>query len=275
MRRSLNSGFGRLFSILAVGILVLCSIYPIYWMVIASTLPTSEIFTSQVPGGAFLDNLGILLESMPFWRILFNSLFVALAVTGSTVFFGALAGYAFTQFEFKGRNVLFVLVLLTMMLPIQITLVPLFIIMNNLGWIDSYLALIVPFLVTPFSVFFMRQQLLSFPRELVESARIDGASEMRIFLTIVLPTIKAACAAVAIVTFTQQWGNFIYHLVVLSSREMYTVPLMLSMLVQPGYVTQYGAVMVAAVLGLVPMVAIFLMFQRYFLSGALAGAVKG
>ncbi len=222
-----------------------------------------------------MENLKWLTGAMPFWRILANSLIVALGTAAGTVFFGAMAGYAFTQFDFKGRGVIFALVLLTMMLPIQAQLVPLFIIMNKVGWTDSYLALIMPFLVTPFGVFLMRQQLLTFPKEVVESARIDGASEFRIFVSMVMPNIKPAIATVAIITFTQQWGNFIYHLVVLTKTKMYTVPLMLSTLVQPGYVTQYGGVMVAAVLGLIPMVLIFIVFQRYFVSGALTGSVKG
>lgn len=264
-----------LLAMIVIGALLIASLYPIYWMIAASTRPNSEIFTSQAPGTSFMENLEWLLTAMPFWKILANSVIVATATAAGTVFFGAMAGYAFTQFRFRGSNVLFALVLLTMMLPIQVSLVPLFIIMNNLGWTDSYLALIVPYLVTPFGVFLMRQQLLSFPRDIPESARIDGASELRIFLSLVLPNIKPAAAAVAIITFTQQWGNFIYHLVVLTRSDMYTVPLTLSTMVQPGYVVQYGAVMAGALLGLIPMVLIFVFFQKYFVSGALSGSVKG
>lgn len=222
-----------------------------------------------------MENIRWLTNAMPFWRILANSMLVSIVTAGGTVFFGAMAGYAFTQFEFRGRQAVFGLVLLTMMLPIQMSLIPLFIIMNNLGWTDTFWALIVPFLVTPFGVFLMRQQLLSFPKEIIESARIDAASEFRIFFSMVLPNIKPAAAAVAIITFTQQWGNFIYHLVVVTKNEMYTAPLMLSVLVQPGYVTQYGGVMAAAVLGLIPMIILFAFFQKHFVSGALTGAVKG
>lgn len=275
MFEKLNKPFWTLILVVVIGSLLVFSLYPLYWMLAASTRPTADIFSTELPGSAFKDNLQWLTQAMPYWRILANSLIVALATAAGTVFFGAMAAYAFTQFDFKGKNLLFVLVLLTMMLPIQAQLVPLFIIMNKVGWTDTYLALVMPFLVTPFGVFLMRQQLLTFPRELVESARIDGASELRIFTSMVLPNIKPAIATVAIITFTQQWGNFIYHLVVLTKTDMYTVPLTLSTLVQPGYVTQYGGVMVGAILGLIPMVLIFTLFQRYFVSGALAGAVKG
>lgn len=276
MTKGMRDEFVKLLMYIFLGLLLVVSIYPIYWMLIASTLPNSKVFSSALlPGASFLENFRILQDTMPIWRILFNSLFVAGIATAGTVFFGALAGYAFAKFNFKGREVLFFIVLLTMMLPIQIILVPLFIIMSNLGWIDSYMALILPFIVTPFSVFLMRQQMLSFPTELIESARIDGSSEFNTFVKIVLPTMKSACAAVAIITFMQQWGNFIYHLVVINTDTMYTMPLMLSLLVQPGHVIEYGAVMVAAIIGLIPMIILFLFFQKHFVSGALSGSVKG
>jgi lactose/L-arabinose transport system permease protein len=276
MSNALKREFTKILLYVFIGIGVTISIFPIYWMVAGSTLTDSQIFEGQlIPGANFLENLNILQEMMPIWRAIFNSVFVAVITTASIVFFGSLAGYAFAKFHFRGREPLFIVVLLTMMLPIQITMVPLFIIMSNLGWIDSYLALIVPFLVTPFGVFLMRQQLLSFPDELIESARLDGASEFKIFLQIVLPTMKPACAALGIITFMQQWGNFIWHTVAVNSSEMYTVPLMLSLMVESGTVIRYGSVMLAASLGLIPMAVLFIFFQKYFVSGMLSGSVKG
>ena len=162
-----------------------------------------------------------------------------------------------------------------MMVPTQVMLVPMFIQMMNFGWTDTYYALILPFLVTPFGVFVMRQQMLSFPTELIEAARIDGCKDLGIFFKIVLPTMKPACAALGIVTFMHQWGNFIWPLTVINSREMYTLPLMLAMMVQPGQVVQYGPVMVGAVLGLIPMIILFLLFQKHFVSGIFSGSMKG
>src|SRR5690625_1587809 len=170
MSKGMKSEFAKILMYIFLGLIFIASIYPIYWMLSASTLANSDIFKKLTPGTNLMDNFNILQEAMPIWRILFNSTFVSVIITISTVFFGALAGYAFAKFNFKWREPLFFIVLLTMMLPIQITLVPLFIIMTNLGWTDSYLALIIPFMVTPFSVFLMRQQMLNFPTELIESA---------------------------------------------------------------------------------------------------------
>ncbi|PPA69633.1 carbohydrate ABC transporter permease [Jeotgalibacillus proteolyticus] len=257
---------------------VTISVFPFYWMFTASTLQESQIFKvppTLVPSSNFADNLARLQDSWPIWRALFNSLLVSGITTVSTVFFSALAGYAFAKYTFKGREPLFYSVLLIMMVPTQIMLVPMFIIMMNLDWMDSYLALIIPFLVTPFGVFLMRQQMISFPNELIESAKMDGCRDFGIFFRIVLPTMKPACAALAIVTFMQQWGNFIWPLVVVSSKEMYTLPLLLSMMVQPGQIVQYGTVMVGSVIGLLPMLILFLVFQKHFVSGVFGGSVKG
>ncbi|BCG60954.1 carbohydrate ABC transporter permease [Paenibacillus sp. URB8-2] len=265
-----------MYVLLAIGVVI--SVYPFYWMFTASTLPDSEIFKlppPKFPGADFIANLKALQEEMPIWRSLFNSLFVSSVTTVSTIFFASLAGYSFAKFRFKGRDTLLFIVLLTMMLPIQISLVPLFIIMTKLSLINSYYALILPYLVTGFGVFLMRQQLLAFPDELIESARIDGSGEFNTFLKIVLPTMKPACAALGIVMFMQQWGNFIWPLVAVSSEDLFTLPLMLSMMVEPGNVVQYGAVMVGAVIGLIPMILLFSFFQRFFVSGIFGGSVKG
>ncbi|MDQ0338640.1 lactose/L-arabinose transport system permease protein [Caldalkalibacillus uzonensis] len=270
--------FNKLLLLIVAMVGVTISIFPFYWMFTASTLTESQIFKvppTLVPGTNFFENLDKLQNAWPVWKALFNSIFVSGITTVTTVFFSALAGFAFAKYQFKGRELLFFAVLLIMMVPTQVMLVPMFIIMMNFDWIDTYYALIIPFLVTPFGVFLMRQQMLGFPTELIEAARIDGCKDLGIFFKIVLPTMKPACAALGIVTFMQQWGNFIWPLVVINSREMYTLPLMLAMMVQPGQVVQYGPVMVGAVLGLIPMLLLFLLFQKHFVSGVFSGSVKG
>jgi lactose/L-arabinose transport system permease protein len=273
-KREFNKLLLYIFALVGVTI----SVFPFYWMFTASTLTESQIFKvppTLVPDGNFMDNLKNLTEGWPIWSALINSLVVSGITTITTIFFSALAGFAFAKYRFKGREPLFISVLLIMMVPTQVMLVPMFIIMMNFNWIDSYFALIVPYLVTPFGVFLMRQQMLAFPDELIEAARIDGCKDFGIFFRIVLPVMKPACAALGIVTFMHSWGNFIWPLVVVSSEELYTLPLLLSMMVQPGQVVQYGQVMVAATIGLVPMLLLFLFFQKHFVSGVFGGSVKG
>ncbi|WP_134682720.1 carbohydrate ABC transporter permease [Brevibacillus migulae] len=278
MGKGLRQDAGMLLVYVLLGIGALISIYPFYWMFTASTLTEGDIFKTSsawLPGGNFLENLRGLESSMPVWRALLNSLIVSGVTTISTVFLSALAGYAFAKFSFKGREILFFLVLMTMMIPAQVTLVPLFIIMMKLEWINTYYALILPNMVTGFGVFLMRQQMMGFPDELIESARMDGSSEFGTFLRIVLPTMKPACAALGIVTFMNQWGNFLWPLVAVNDKEMLTLPLMLSMMVAPGNVVKYGEVMAGSVIGLVPIIILFLFFRKYFVSGAFSGSVKG
>jgi lactose/L-arabinose transport system permease protein len=267
----------RLLMYVFLGAGALVTVYPFYWTFTASTLTESEIFRSPprlLPGSNFLSNLEALAASAPFLRALLNSVFVAGMTTVSTVFLSALAGYAFAKFSFRGRGILFAIVLGTLMLPTEIMIVPLFIIMLQLGWVDGYAALIVPYLVTGFGVFLMRQQMAGFPNDLLDAARIDGNGELGVFFRVVLPNMKAACAALGIVTFMSQWGNFLWPLVVISTPEKFTYPLMLASLVRQGGAVEYGPVMVAAVIGLVPLALLFFFFQKYIVSGVFGGSLK-
>jgi lactose/L-arabinose transport system permease protein len=267
----------RLLMYVFLGAGALVTLYPFYWTFTAATLTESEIFRSPprlLPGSNFLSNLEALAASAPFLRALLNSVFVAGMTTVSTVFLSALAGYAFAKFSFRGRKILFAVVLGTLMLPTEIMIVPLFIIMLQLGWVDGYAALIVPYLVTGFGVFLMRQQMTGFPNDLLDAARIDGNGELGVFFRVVLPNMKAACAALGIVTFMSQWGNFLWPLVIISTPEKFTYPLMLASLVRQGGAVEYGPVMVAAVIGLVPLALLFFFFQKYIVSGVFGGSLK-
>lgn len=261
-----------------LGVVGVVSIYPIYWIYVAATLPDQAIFTyppRNVFGGHLMQNIHALSASMPIWTDLFNSLFVSGVSTISVVFFSSLVGFTFAKYQFWGKSFLFFLVLITIMIPIQTTLIPLFIIMTKLHWVNTYQALIVPFLVNGFGVFFMRQQLQSFPNELLESARMDGSHELRTFFQIVMPNVLPAMAALGILTFLQQWGNFIWALIVVNDKSKFTVPLMLQQLDQPGNVIHYGPIFAGATIGLIPLIIIFLALQKYFISGMYNGSVKG
>jgi lactose/L-arabinose transport system permease protein len=268
----------KLLMYIFLGVGALVTIYPLYWMLTAATLEESEIFKSPprfLPGDNFLVNLETLSQSAPFLRALMNSIFVAGITTVSTVLLSALAGYAFAKFSFRGRGLMFAVVLGTLMLPTEIMVVPLFIIMLQLGWVDSYLALTVPYLVTAFGVFLMRQQMMGFPNDLLDAARIDGNGEIGVFFRVVLPNMKAACAALGIVTFMSQWGNFLWPLVVISTPEKFTYPLMLANLAErQGGAVEYAPIMVASVIGLIPLIALFFFFQKYIVSGVFGGSLK-
>ncbi len=267
----------RLILYIFLGVGALVTLYPFYWTLTAATLTESQIFKSPprlLPGGEFFTNLETLSRSVPFLRALLNSIFVSTVTTVSTVFLSALAGYAFAKFSFRGRRLMFAVVLGTLMLPTEIMIIPLFIIMLQLGWVDSFAALIVPYLVTGFGVFLMRQQMMGFPNDLIDAARIDGNGELGVFFRVVLPNMKAACAALGIVTFMSQWGNFLWPLVVISTPEKFTYPLMLSSLVRQGGAVEYAPIMVAAVIGLIPLVLLFFFFQKYIVSGVFGGSLK-
>ncbi len=267
----------RLILYIFLGVGALVTLYPFYWTLTAATLTESQIFKSPprlLPGGEFLANLETLSRSVPFLRALLNSIFVSTVTTVSTVFLSALAGYAFAKFSFRGQRIMFAVVLGTLMLPTEIMIIPLFIIMLQLGWVDSFAALIVSYLVTGFGVFLMRQQMMGFPNDLIDAARIDGNGELGVFFRVVLPNMKAACAALGIVTFMSQWGNFLWPLVVISTPEKFTYPLMLSSLVRQGGAVEYAPIMVAAIIGLIPLVLIFFFFQKYIVSGVFGGSLK-
>ncbi|VBB09858.1 Hypothetical protein LUCI_5156 [Lucifera butyrica] len=257
---------------------LIISLYPFYWLFIAATLKDSAIFQLPphlLPSGNFSENLSQLQEKGPVWQTFGNSLFVSGMFTLCTVYLSALTGYTFAKFNFKYKEGLFFLVLVTMMLPQQVIMIPLFKMMTAIGWQNELKAVIIPALANSFGVFFMRQNMMQVPAELLEAARVDGCHELRIFHQIVLPTVYPALAALAILSFMQQWGNFMWPLIILQDQSKMTLPIFLSMLVQPGQVIQYGQIMAGAAVGILPILLIFLFFQKYFVSGIYGGAVKG
>lgn len=254
------------------------AIFPFIWTFIASTHSNAQLFNlgfTFVPKLNFVANLKTLESDIPLWNNLFNSVFITVVYTGLVLVVDSMAGYGFTKFNFKGRNVIFFICLVTMMIPTQVTMVPLFIQMTVFNWVNSPAAIIVPGLAAVFGVFLMRQSFDSFPNELIESARIDGAGEIRTFVSVVVPAMKPAFASLGILSFVQQWGNYMWPLIILSNAKSYTLPLALSMLVAPGNVIDYGAVMVGAVLALLPVLIFFLIFQKNFINGMMSGAIKG
>ena len=260
-----------------LGVFALVSLFPFYLMFVSSTLETGEILSAS-PRMFFGSNLAAnwahLSEKIDTGRVLFNSLLIACVYTGLTLFLDSLAGYALAKFRFRGRGVMFGVIILTLMIPNQVLLVPLFTMMNKLGWQNTYWAVILPSLANAFGIFLMRQNMLNFPDAVIESARIDGCGELRIFLQIVLPSMKPALGALGIYNFISQWGNFMWPLIILGTKDMYTFPVALASL-SGLQRTDYGMVMLGSTLATIPIMVMFLVFQKQFVSGVMGGSVKG
>lgn len=263
-----------LYIILITGVIL--SILPFYWMVNGATLPSGKIMSVPpkfLPGDNLKENATSLNESVNFYRVMGNSLFISITSTIIGGLISSMAGYAFAKFEFVGKKSLFFIILCTLMIPFQVMLIPLFEIVVALDWLNTYQAVILPTLASPFAIFLMRQNMYSVPTSLIESARIDGAGEFKIFFSIVMPTMKSAVSAVAIFLFMAQWNSLLWPLVTLNSTDMATFPVALSSLIGLARI-DYGQVMLGAALSVIPMLVLFLIFQRNFVSGILGGSVK-
>ena len=260
-----------------VGIGALIMLAPFYFMFVFATHSRTEIFSLPPPmffGDDFFNNLKILTDRLPFWRNLGWSVYVALLSTTLTLLFCSMGGYAFALFDFKYKNALFALVMGTMLLPSFMNMIPTFMIMDLLGWIDQPRALYIPGAASAFGIFLMRQFVSSsIPRDLVEAARMDGCSELGIYWRIVLPLLKPALGTLGLITFIASWNNFIGPLIVMRSPDMYTLPLALRSLQSPVN-TEWGALMTGAAIATLPLVLLFIVSSKQLISGLTAGAVK-
>ena len=258
-------------------ILALAAIIPLYWMVVTAiqrpTL-TMQFPPEWIPAEPTLDNFRRFFERPYVWDWTINSIIVAVTVTTLQIFASALAGYTFAKKRFLGSQVLFWLYVGSMMVPDQVTLVPLYLLMSKLGFLDSFKGLILPGLAGPFGVFLMKQYISTLPSELIDAAKIDGCSEWGIFQKVVLPLSKPGLAVLAIFTFVGQWNSFTWPLIVTSSSNMRTLPVGLALL-QEEVPMQFALLMAGATYAAIPMLIVFLSFQRYFLEGVTVGALKG
>jgi multiple sugar transport system permease protein len=261
--------------LLALGLLA--TLAPFAWMALGSIKPTGEIIadpTAWLPQNPTLQNFTDLLSRQNFGLYFFNSILVAGACVLGNLLFCAMAGYALAKIDFAGKKLLFTLVLLMLVIPGIATFVPLFVQVSNLGLANSYLGLILPFLVSPLGVFLMRQFIGEIPDSLLEAARIDGASELRIFLRIILPLSGPPLATLAILTFLFQWNNFLWPLVIAQTDDMYTLPVALALFAVGANGTNYGLLLAGAVTVVLPIVIVFLFLQRYFIQGIASTGIK-
>ncbi len=253
------------------------SLFPFYFMFVSSTNSNADILSAAPKmffGSHLMENLKNLNDRLDLGRILLNSCILTFTYTLLSILIHSMAGYALAKFEFKGKGLMFGIFMITMMIPGQVMYVPLFTLMNKIGWANTYQAVILPGLAGAFGIFLMRQNMLSFPLSLIEAARIDGCGEFSIFFRIVMPTMKPALGALAIYMFMSMWNSFMWPLIILGTKSMYNFPVALSMLEGVAWRKDYGVIMLATVFAVLPILIVFLVFQKQFIAGVMGGAVK-
>lgn len=260
--------------LLASSLLVLV---PFFWMISSSFKQKSDIFLNPpmwIPNVFHWENYTLLFTEKMFGRALINSFITTTSVTLGALLFCSMAGFALAKYRFRGNRLLFLLVLGSMMIPVETGMVPLFIIYKNFGLIDSLWGVILPRLVSAFGIFYMRQFCASIHDQLLEAARIDGCSEFRMFFQIILPILKSGLASLGIIFFVEEWNNFIWPTVILRSQENLTIAVAIQSL-EAGVRTPYNLIMSGSVISIMPMLAIIFLFQRQLTSGLMDGSVKG
>jgi len=253
------------------------AVIPVIWTVLSSLKTNDTIFAIPMrwlPTSLHWNNYTDAFEVAPFGRYFLNSTIIAASVTMTTVFFGAMAGYGFSKFRFPGRDLLFGLILCTFMIPFPVIMIPLFVLVRNFGWVNTYWGLIIPGALTGFAVFMMRQFIQAIPSELFDAARIYGAGEVRIFLTMVLPLARPALATLGILTFLESWNNLLWPLIVIQSDEMETIPLGLTKF-STLYSSNYAQMLAMAVIASVPVLVVFIIGRRQIINSLMLSGIKG
>jgi multiple sugar transport system permease protein len=266
---------GWIYAVLGVGLFLV--VMPFLWMVISSFKPEREVRAvppTWWPETITMENYDRLFTQLDFPTYFMNSVIVALAVTVGNVVFCSMLGYALAKLDFPGKRALFLIVLGTLMVPGAVTFVPLFVMTTKMGLANTLVGMILPFLAGPFGVFLMRQYILTLPDELIQAARIDGAGELRIFASVILPLCGPALATLGIFTFLGSWNNFLWPLVVAQTEDKYTLPVALALYAVGQNATQYGLLLAGSVVVVIPVLALFLLLQRYIMQGIAMTGIK-
>lgn len=256
---------------------LILSIFPFYWLLVMATRTTSEIYSFPPKlwfGPQLFDNIARVLSSIDFFGAFWNTLFVASACTLLVLFFDSLAGFTFAKFNFPGKKWLFVMLLATMMVPAQLSLVPSFVIMAEFGWVGTYKALIIPGMVNAFGIFWIRQYAQeSVPSELLDAGKIDGCGFFRLYWNISLPILRPALSFLAAFTFIGVWNDYLWPLIILNDENKFTLQVALSSL-NGIYTTDYAMVIAGTLLAVIPLIVMFLFISKQFISDIAAGAIK-
>lgn len=256
---------------------VVLALTPLLWMVSASFMPTGQANSyppSILPGEVTLEHYRDLFVRLDLGRTLFNSAFLATAVTLISLLVNSMAGYAFAKLRFRGRDRIFRGLLTALVIPVQVAMLPLFLMMKEMGLVNTYWGVIVPAMASIFGIFLIRQYALAIPDDLIDAARIDGASELRIYRSIVLPLLAPILVTLAIFTFLAVWNDFMWPLIVLTDSDMYTLPVALANL-SGEHAQDTELMMAGSVLTVLPVLVLFLALQRYYIEGVMRGSVKG
>jgi ABC-type glycerol-3-phosphate transport system permease component len=274
-RKPIHFGHMLLYVALTAGAVLI--LLPFAYMLSTSFKSTGEVFRTPIrwiPSQLHWENYRTPLREHPIGHYFLNSLFVGVSVTLLNLLTCSLAGYSFAKFRYPGRNLLFGTVLATMMIPLASMIIPLFMIVKDLGWVDSYLGLIIPAGTSAFGIFLMRQHMLTIPDDMLDAARLDGSSEPRIFFGLVLPMSRAALSSLAIFIFMWNWDSFFWPLLVATDEKYRTLPLGIA-LFESSYGTNYPQLMAVAFLAMLPVLIVFLVLQRSFIEAMTMVSVKG
>ncbi|MGH7571100.1 MAG: carbohydrate ABC transporter permease [Gemmatimonadota bacterium] len=256
---------------------VVLALTPLLWMVSASFMPTGEANSyppSLLPSGATLEHYRDLFTRLDLGRYFLNSAFLATAVTLISLLVNSMAGYAFAKLRFRGRDRLFRGLLAALVIPVQVAMLPLFLMMKEMGLVNTYWGVILPAMASIFGIFLIRQYALAIPDDLIDAARIDGAGEFRIYRSVVLPLLAPILVTLAIFTFLAVWNDFMWPLIVLTDSDMYTLPVALANLAGE-HAQDTELMMAGSVLTVLPVLVLFLALQRYYIEGVMLGSVKG
>ncbi|HEX3074058.1 MAG TPA: carbohydrate ABC transporter permease, partial [Ignavibacteriales bacterium] len=255
----------------------LITLAPFIWMLSASLMQSGEanVYPPKfIPDNPTLQQYRDLFSRLDITRNLLNSLFLSVAVTFVNLFFNSMAGFAFAKYRFKGRDKLFSLLLSSMIIPSQVTMLPLFLMLKSMGLINTYMAIIIPGLANIFGIFMIRQYALSIPDSLIEAAKIDGATDFQIYRSIIIPLIKPVLITLGLFTFLGTWNDFLWPLIALTDSSMYTLPVALANLMGE-HVKDPELMMAGSVVAIMPVLIVFLALQKHYISGIMLGGVKG
>ncbi|WP_434751734.1 carbohydrate ABC transporter permease [Paenibacillus amylolyticus] len=269
----------RIFTYVFLSIVAFISIFPFFWMIVSATNQSVAVTKGTLlPGSALIENLNKLLDSTNLLQALGNSAIISIVSTILALLIGSLAGYGFEVYRTKSRDIVFNILLMSMMIPFAAIMIPLYRMFATISsavpviGINTMASVILPTITTAFLIFFFRQNTKMFPKDLLEAGRIDGLSELGIFLKIYMPTMKTTYAAAAIITFMSSWNNYLWPLIVLQTPDQQTIPLLISNL-GAGYAPDYGVIMTAVVIATLPTAIVFFIMQKHFVAG-MVGSVK-